>query len=93
MKKQTYKEKFKNFYNSKEWKTLRAVKFADAGGLCEKCKKIVSGKEVHHIVPIEKDWNKRLDYNNLILLCSACHNDEHDRVSNLQKFLKEWEKL
>lgn len=29
--------------------------------------------EVHHIVPIEEDYNKRLDNNNLITLCSYHH--------------------
>ena len=93
-KKPTYKEKFKSFYNSKAWKTLRAIKFADADGLCELCgKKVKGGDEVHHIKPIETHWDKRLDYDNLILLCRDCHNEQHDRVSQLQKFLKDWENL
>ncbi|WP_066316934.1 HNH endonuclease [Bacillus sp. FJAT-29814] len=29
--------------------------------------------EVHHIVPIVEDWNKRLDDENLISLCSNHH--------------------
>lgn len=29
--------------------------------------------EVHHIVPIVEGWNKRLDDNNLICLCSYHH--------------------
>lgn len=92
-KKLNYKEKFKNFYNSKAWKDLRAYKFSEANGLCEKCGKITSGKDVHHKIPIEKDWNLRLDYNNLILLCKDCHNEQHGRESELQKFLKKWETM
>lgn len=94
--KQTYNEKFSQFYNSSEWKNLRNQKFYDADGLCELCNKnniIKQGKEVHHIIPIEKDWNKRLDYDNLILLCSDCHNLQHERISPLQKFLKDWENM
>lgn len=96
MNKQTYNEKFSQFYNSNEWKNLRNQKFYDADGLCELCNKnkiIKQGREVHHIIPIETDWNKRLDYDNLILLCSDCHNAQHERISPLQKFLKDWEEI
>lgn len=89
-----YHDRFGSFYNSPEWKELRARKFYDANGMCEMCKKdgkVEFGKEVHHIVPIEKDWSKRLDYDNLILLCPAHHNEVHERQSPLQKFLKNWE--
>lgn len=95
-KKLNYDEKFSSFYNSAEWKILRNQKFYDADGLCEICKKkkiIKQGREVHHIIPIETDWNKRLDYDNLILLCPDCHNLQHLRISPLQKFLKDWENM
>ena len=95
-KKLNYNEKFSQFYNSSEWKILRNQKFYNADGLCEICKKkkiIKQGKEVHHIIPIEKDWSKRLDYDNLILLCNDCHNEQHLRISPLQKFLKDWENI
>lgn len=91
-----YKEKYSWFYNTPEWKKLRKYKFNKADGLCEKCDKqgiVEEGVEVHHKVPIEKDWSKRLDYNNLILLCPACHNHEHNRESELQKFLNDFENL
>lgn len=95
-KKQTYHEKFDAFYNSSLWKDLRARKFYDANGLCEMCLKekvVRAGREVHHIVPIEDDWSKRLEYDNLILLCPDHHNQMHERISPLQKFLKEWEEI
>ena len=91
-----YHEKYNSFYCSNEWILLRNQKFCDADGLCELCKKngiIKQGKEVHHIVPIQKDWSKRLEYENLILLCPDCHNAIHERISPLQQFLKEWEDL
>lgn len=91
-----YKDKFQAFYNSKDWKNLRALKFADANGLCEKCLKVgkvVQGVDVHHIKPIEFYWNKRLDYYNLILLCKDCHNEIHNRESSLQKFLRDWDNM
>lgn len=91
-----YHEKYKNFYNSKEWKILRNYKFGEANGLCERCLKrgiVRAGKEVHHIIPIDIDWSKRLEISNTELLCSDCHNEDHGRVSPLQKFLKEWENI
>ena len=91
-----YHKKYAEFYNSSEWKNLRNQKFYDADGLCELCKKngvVTQGEEVHHIIPIEKDWNKRFDYKNLILLCSDCHNAQHERISSLQKFLNDWNNL
>ena len=93
MNKESYHIRFANFYNSKEWHDLRNYKWEQADGLCELCRKkgiIREGKEVHHIEPIEKNWNKRFDYDNLILLCPDCHNAQHERISPLQKFLREW---
>lgn len=92
----SYRERYQDFYNGKEWKELRYWKFADANGLCEECRengKIVAGKEVHHIIPIEKDWGKRLDAKNLKLLCPECHRLAHERGSPLQEFNKFWEGL
>ena len=77
----SYRERYQDFYDSKEWKELRDWKFADANGLCEECRengKIVVGKEVHHIVSIESDWSKRLDAKNLKLLCPECHRLAHE---------------
>ena len=92
----SYRERYQDFYNGKEWKELRAYKFAQANGLCEECLKkgiVTAGVEIHHIVPIEKDWSKRLDIDNLVCLCHACHDRAHLRISPLQKFNIFWEGL
>ena len=89
-----YHELYNSFYCSKQWQELRNRKWYDADGLCEMCKKegvVRAGKEVHHIVPIEEDWPKRFDYDNLILLCPEHHNEMHERISPLKKFLNEWD--
>lgn len=96
IKKETYHSKYSEFYNSSEWRKLRNFKWQDADGLCEICKKngiVRQGREVHHVVPIEKDWSKRFDYDNLILLCPEHHNLMHERISPLQKFLNNWEEI
>ena len=90
---ENYHKKFNAFYNSAEWKELRNRKFYDANGLCEMCLKedvVMEGREVHHKIFIEDDWSKRLDYDNLILLCPSHHQEMHDRDSRLQKFLRVW---
>lgn len=92
----TYKDKYAQFYNSAEWKAARNQKFVEADGLCERCRakgKLVQGIDVHHIIPIDQDWSKRLEHDNLILLCKDCHNEMHNRISPLQEFEKVWEEM
>lgn len=81
-------------YKSKEWASVRAHVISKANGLCEKCKakgKIKKGKEVHHKVWLtddnKTDWDITYNPNNLIYLCSDCHNDEHDRSIGIQQFI------
>ena len=91
-----YHEKYNKFYQSKEWHELRMAKRVASDGLCEMCRAkgiIREAKEIHHIEPITENWNKRLDYDNLIALCSDCHNQQHLRISPLQKFLSAWDKI
>lgn len=62
--------------------------------LCQNCKAkgvIRQAREAHHIKPIETHWDKRFDLDNGIALCRTCHNDEHDRRSELSKFMEDWE--
>ena len=95
-KNKTYHEKYNSFYQSADWKELRESRFAFADGLCELCRKkgiVRAGREVHHRVSIQEDWSKRLDFDNLILLCPDCHNFMHERISPLQKFLIDWENM
>ena len=54
--------------------------------MCQNCKKngkyIFQKLEVHHIIPISKDWNKRLKNGNLITLCTQCHYmADHEEIS------------
>lgn len=71
--------KYTRFYNCIEWRTLSAKYMQDVGYRCEKCKTIAS--QVHHIKAIQtpEGWELRLDYDNLELLCTTCHNKEHNR--------------
>lgn len=75
---------------------MRAKKFRLENGLCEQCRAkgiVKAGTEVHHIVPIDADWGRRLDFDNLILLCRDCHDSKHGRESALQTFNRIWEEM
>ena len=84
-KKNSYASKFRN---SNAWITKREqIKKRDKY-LCRVCLKdniyTYNNLQVHHIVPIEKDNDKKLDSNNLITLCSY-----HHKQAEMNKILKE----
>lgn len=86
--------RYRNIYKKPEWRKVRSIVIVRANGLCERCKrkgKIVKGKEVHHIKWLtddnKDDWDIAYNPDNLILLCSDCHNEEHDRSIGLQRFI------
>lgn len=73
-KEETYISKFRS---TRIWQKKRdEIKKLDKF-LCQYCllenRYVFQKLEVHHIWPISQKWNKRLDNNNLITLCSACH--------------------
>lgn len=71
------KLKIERFYNTKKWQhTKDYVRYRDK--YCMRCYTLhdrytFDGLEVHHIHKLETNWNKRLDKNNLVLLCKQCH--------------------
>lgn len=80
-----------DFYRSKDWQTARAMRIAYAHGLCEICGAV--GTEVHHKVHITpknvSDPSVTLSQDNLILLCTECHNREHGRFGGARSY--EWD--
>lgn len=81
--------KYVRFYNSVDWRSLSARYAQDKGYKCERCKLMAT--QVHHKKPIQtpEGWELRLAYDNLELLCTQCHNDEHDRFKRRMKHIKE----
>ena len=71
-------KKANKFYSSKAWKDKREeIKSLDKG-LCQRCLikfGIITTEhlEIHHIEPLTKYWEKRLQNDNLITLCKQCH--------------------
>lgn len=75
-KKLTHIDKFRW---TQAWKKKRAAIRDRDKNLCQLCireqpvRYTFEDIEVHHIVPIHENWDKRLDDVNLISLCSAHH--------------------
>ena len=72
------------FYGSTLWKRCRKDFIASRRGLCERCLKkgiIQPGKEVHHKIRLTAenitDPSVTLNWDNLELLCTPCHEQEH----------------
>lgn len=74
--KNEYREKALNFYSSREWRSLRYEVLKENGGRCCLCgRSAKDGVVLHvdHIIPLSKDWSKRLDKDNLQVLCEDCN--------------------
>jgi 5-methylcytosine-specific restriction endonuclease McrA len=75
----------KDFYKSTKWKTKRTNILKRDNYMCQECKrygKTTGATTVHHVKPLEFNYDLRLDSNNLISLCSKCHDKMHDRSNN-----------
>lgn len=59
----------------RQWRRLRErVLFQRP--LCEDCRargELTLSAEVHHVVKVADDWQRRLDPDNLMALCEPCH--------------------
>ena len=78
---------YTDFYKTKEWLTVRGIALARDRYQCVMCKRkgiITMATMVHHIIPVKKDWNKRLELSNLMSLCECCHNgiDHNEAPTN-----------
>ena len=78
----------KSFYDSKEWKAVRAYILQRDHYTCTRCP--MPAEEVHHIVRLSPDniWDVRVTLNpdNLISLCKNCHFKEHETEKEAGKF-------
>ena len=63
------------FYQSQQWKDLRAYKLR-LNPFCERCLTkgtLKPASEVHHRIDIIDDPSKIVDFTNLEALCKSCH--------------------
>lgn len=88
------------FYSSSAWQKTRASMMRDCGYKCCVCSSVhnntdvrhyTEAREVHHVEPIRDSWDKRLDVDNLVCLCTEHHHMIHqNNVRNkfeLEKFI------
>ncbi|WP_096636417.1 HNH endonuclease [Clostridium cochlearium] len=95
--------KYASFYNNAIWIRLSEYIKIQYNGMCLQClienKDIKSCDVVHHIIPIRRDWSKRLDKDNLIPLCHMHHNSiDHcnitkEYISRYKDMLKLYKKI
>lgn len=78
------KDKYKEFYESYEWRKVRYDALVAADGKCQLC-----GRSKHdgivlnvdHIVSLRKNWARRADIRNLQVLCRECNHGKGNRDS------------
>ncbi len=73
-------KKLVSFYHGAKWKQLREYIITKHNYLCQDCLKfnrLTAAEEVHHIIEVKDDWDKRYDEDNLISLCKSCHRKRH----------------
>lgn len=79
------KEFAEAFYHSARWKKVRKA-YVSQTLYCERCKEkgeLVPGAIVHHKIHLTPqnigDERVTCNFNNLELLCTFCHREEHNR--------------
>lgn len=94
--------KKKQFYDSSEWRACRQAAIEADGGidvyLFMEEGKIEAADTVHHIIPLQDDWQKRIDINNLMSLSHETHSmiermykkDKDGMEKKLQKMISEY---
>lgn len=81
-----YDKKPDPFYKSAAWRSARKVALERDFYICQDCLAAKRNGEmirpraatvVHHIQPVERRPDLRLDLDNLVSLCDPCHNKRH----------------
>ncbi|MCT3348933.1 HNH endonuclease [Lactobacillus hominis] len=84
-----YKTNNNEFYHSKEWRRLRKQALDRDHRLCQVCLrkgKLTFATTVHHIKPIRAFKGQKLELDNLLTVCPACHNSLHrEKPMDLRK--------
>lgn len=82
-----YQKGTEPFYRTAAWVKVRQWVMSRDHGLCQHClqgrhgsKRMRRAVLVHHIVPLMEAPERGLDENNLVSLCSQCHEREHARM-------------
>ena len=83
-------ENARAFYQSLQWRKIRVDIISEQGGECQMCGRSHQkhGVVIHvdHIIPLSIDWSKRLDKNNLQVLCEDCN------LGKINRYSTDWRK-
>lgn len=82
------RERNLKFYKSKQWQLFRNAILNRDNYCCKSCERnfiIKPATQVHHIIEINKDWNKRFDPDNCEAICDECHIQETLKEINKRK--------
>ncbi len=74
-----------NFYKSSAWRRKRERALRRDEYLCRECKRYgttTAATTVHHVYPLGDYPELKLVTDNLLSLCSRCHNEMHDRFTD-----------
>jgi 5-methylcytosine-specific restriction enzyme A len=74
----------KAFYNSRAWQECRLSKLRQ-DPLCEPCKRrnrLVPATHVHHLDPVSKCEDSRLEISRMESQCASCHSTLHAEETN-----------
>jgi hypothetical protein len=66
-----YDREVKAFYNSKIWKETSRLVLLENDYICEYCG--AEATMTDHVIPLKRDWNRRLDRKNLKASCKRCN--------------------
>ncbi len=88
------KDRYDLLMKSAEWRSCRNAYVKSVRGMCEDCMKqgiYTPGEQVHHIVKITPknidDPHIVFGWNNLVLLCKACHDKRHGKLKPKADFI------
>lgn len=86
--------KYRQFYNSGDWLRARDTCISQCLGMdiveYYRTGRIVIGDKVHHIIPIDKEWDKRFNVDLMICLSERTHRKVH---AEYDKGIKEYESM
>lgn len=80
----------RKFYASPAWQRMRRRILARDMDSCQPCfrrRRLEPATEVHHLVSLREDWDRRLDPDNLEAICEDCH-----RAATQAERRRQWER-
>lgn len=90
-------KRHQSFYNSDDWKRIRDAIIANCFSIdiieFFRTGALVEGFTVHHIIPIEDNWNSRFNIDNLIYVSESNHQRIHMEYLKGQREKEQMQKI